>query len=91
MRQLRDDTEKKAMAIQVASQRKPPPKEACGLFNAFSAAELKMLKYATDNAASCRIPPQIIAIIKRRTSRPTEMRTKVCPRRRAAAAGRADA
>ena len=51
--------QKRANAIRVASERKASPKEACELFNAFSAAEVKMIKYATDNAASCGIPPEI--------------------------------
>ena len=37
----------------------PSPKEACGLFNVFTAAEAKMLKYAIDNATWCGIPPQM--------------------------------
>jgi hypothetical protein len=31
-------------------------KEACALFNSFSAAEVKMIKFATDKAVSCGIP-----------------------------------
>jgi len=80
---LRDDTEKKAIAIRTASARKASPKEACNLFNVFSAAEEKMLKYATDNSVWCGIPPQIVESIKKGHIRTTELRTKVC---RAAAA-----
>src|SRR5580765_2979505 len=61
---LREDTEKKAVAIRAASERKASPREACQLFNAFVAAQSKMLKYATDNAAWCGIPDQITASLK---------------------------
>lgn len=80
---LRDATEKKAIAIRAASERKATPKVACGLFNDFSASEAKMIKYAVDNAVWCGIPPQIIENMKKGHARTTEIRTKVC---RAAAA-----
>ena len=57
---LRDEAAKKAVAIRAASARKAPPAEACKLFNAFSAAEEKMVKYAEDNSVWCGIPPQVI-------------------------------
>jgi hypothetical protein len=40
---LREEAEKKAMAIRAAGERKATPKEACQLFNAFVAAQSKML------------------------------------------------
>jgi hypothetical protein len=81
---LRDDAAKKASAIRTASERHATPQEACQLFNAFSAAEAKMLKYAVDNSVWCGIPPQIVNGIKQSHARTTEIRTKVC---QAAAAG----
>ncbi len=75
---LRDDAQKRASAIQAASARKASPKEACGLFNAFSAAEVKMIKYVADNGASCGIPPEILANLKKGHARTSEIRTKVC-------------
>jgi len=80
---LRDDTQKKADAIRVAGERKAPPKEACNLFNLFSAAEAKMIKYATDNSVWCGIPPQIIQNMKKGHAQTVDIRSKVC---RAAAA-----
>ena len=76
--QLRDDTEKKGLAIRAAGERKAPPQEACQLFNAFVAAQSKMLKYATDNAAWCGIPNQIMANLKEGIAKTSEIRTKVC-------------
>jgi len=81
---LRDEAQKKASAIQAASQRKAPPKEACGLFNAFAAAETKMIKYAEENNVWCGIPPEALASMKKGHANTTAIQTRVC---QAAAAG----
>src|SRR6185437_563490 len=75
---LRDDTEKKAMAIRAAGERKASPKEACQLFSAFVAAQSKMLKFATDNATWCGIPNQVMVNLKEGIAKTSEVRTKVC-------------
>ena len=75
---LRDDAEKKAGAIRAAGERKAPPREACQLFNAFVAAQLKMLKYASDNATWCGIPNQIVTSLKEGVAKTSEIRTKIC-------------
>lgn len=77
---LRKEVEKRGGMIQAAGQRKQKPsaKEACGLFNAFTGAELKMIKYATANAASCGIPAQIIDNMKQSHAKSNEVRTRVC-------------
>lgn len=81
---LRDAAQKRAGAIQAASKHKPSAKEACGLFNSFSAAEAKMVKYAEANQASCGIPPQIIKGMKEQHAKTNTIRANVC---RVAAAG----
>ena len=75
---LRDDATKKAGLIRAASERRATPKEACALFNSFTAAELKMIKYAETNATLCGIPPQIIDQMKKAHAQAGEIRTKVC-------------
>lgn len=75
---LRNETEKRGLAIKHASERRAPPKVACQLLTAFTGAEAKMLKYAVDNQASCGIPPQIIASIKQGHVKSDELRVKVC-------------
>jgi hypothetical protein len=75
---LRNVTEKKALAIRAASERKASPQVACSLFNEFSAAETKMIKYAVDNAVWCGIPPQIIDSMKKGHTRTEDIRSKVC-------------
>ena len=77
---LRKEAEKRGGAIQAAGQRKDKPsaKEACGLFNAFASAELKMIKYAASNAASCGIPTQIIDNMKQSHAKTDDIRSRVC-------------
>ena len=75
---LRDDAQKKAHAIQLASAHKATPKEACHLFTVFSAAEAKMLKYAVENKSSCGVPDEVITQIKTGHNRTSELRTKIC-------------
>lgn len=75
---LRDDAQKRADAIRVASERKATPKQACALFNSFFAAEVKMIKYATDNAASCGIPAEVLTNMKKGHAKTSDIRGKVC-------------
>ena len=75
---LRDEAEKKAGAIRAASERKAPPKEACALFNSFSAAEVKLIKYAQDNMVWCGIPKEAIDGMKKGHANTVGIRAKVC-------------
>ena len=77
---LRNDAAKKAGAIQSASTRKPKPtpKEACGLFNAFSGAEAKMIKFVAANSKGCGIPPEVLGNMEKAHAKTTEIRTRVC-------------
>ena len=75
---LRDDAQKKAGNIRAASERKADPKEACGLFRIFSAAEGKLIKYAADNAAACGIPPDIVSNLKQQHTKTMGIQARVC-------------
>jgi hypothetical protein len=75
---LREEAQKKAEAIRAASERKASPKEACGLFNAFAAAEVKMIKYAADNSAWCGIPQEIVQNLRKSHTQTAAIRTRVC-------------
>ncbi|MEP7031045.1 MAG: hypothetical protein ABI830_08950 [Pseudolabrys sp.] len=81
---LRDDAQKKAGHIQAASKNKVSPKEACGLFNSFSASEVKLIKYSEKNMAGCGIPKDAIEQMKKNHAHTDGLRTRVC---QAAAAG----
>jgi hypothetical protein len=75
---LRDEAQKKASAIRAANERKATAKEACALFGAFSAAEVKMIKYASDNATWCGIPPEVVVTLNKGHAKTMEIRTRVC-------------
>lgn len=75
---LRDDAEKKGIAIRTANERKASAQVACKLFNAYSAAEGKMLKFAAENQVWCGIPAQILEDIKKSHVRTNDIRGKVC-------------
>lgn len=77
---LRQAAEVKAKALDAAGKRNPKPsaQEACGLFNAFSAAESKLLKYASENQTWCGIPAQVVTQMKAAHQRTTTMRTRIC-------------
>jgi hypothetical protein len=75
---LREDAQKKADAIRQASERKASPQEACTLFNAFSAAEVKMIKYAGDNGVWCGIPKEVLENLRKAHTQTASIRTRVC-------------
>ncbi|HEU5017674.1 MAG TPA: hypothetical protein VFT69_06830 [Pseudolabrys sp.] len=75
---LRTAAEEKANAIKRASERKATPQVACKLFNSFSAAELKLMKYAEENATWCGIPAQIVDNMKKAHVKTDEIRTRIC-------------
>jgi hypothetical protein len=75
---LRDETEKKAKMIRAASDRHASPKEACGLFTTFTAAEDKLVKYAVDNGVWCGIPKEVVANLKQGHVQAVQLKTRVC-------------
>jgi len=75
---LRQEAEKRAAAIKAGMEKKVPREEACKLFQAFGAAEAKMIKFAEANAMSCGIPPQAIAQMKQGQVNSSKIRTQVC-------------
>jgi hypothetical protein len=76
---LRDEAAKRAGVIRVASEKhSATAQQACAMFNAFAAAEAKMIKYAVDNATSCGIPQEVAVNLKKSHSKTLEIRTRVC-------------
>ena len=75
---LRDDASKKASAIHSASEHHAPANVACKLFNEFTAAEAKMIKYAEENTVWCGIPAEVVTNIKAQHVKSTQIRTRVC-------------
>jgi hypothetical protein len=77
---LRDDAGNKAAKIAALSKakQKPSAQVACGLFNSFSSAEAKLIKYAVENQEWCGIPQQVVEQMKQSHARTNETRAKIC-------------
>ena len=75
---LRADAEKKAAAIKLASEHKATPKEACHLFTAFAAAEVKLIKFAAESGVWCGMPAQVLAQMKQSHAQTDKLRARIC-------------
>ena len=77
---LRDDAaEEGGRRSRRASERKATPKEACELFNAFSAAEVKMIKYRHRQFGLVRHSRRRSSSnMKKAHAKTATIRTKVC-------------
>jgi hypothetical protein len=84
---LRQDAEKRALAIKSAAEKKVPPQEACKLFSNFAAAEAKMIKYAEGPGAACGIPASAVSQMKQSHDRTNKIKGNVCNAAAAGAAG----
>jgi len=77
---LRDDAEKRAIAVQNAQKAKVPLSEACKLLTAFAVSQEKLLVYAKANQSWCGIPPQLIVNISKGHDNVAKARTTICQR-----------
>lgn len=85
---MREDAEKRAMAIKAASEKKSQP-ALCAAFKSFAEAEAKMLKFVTDHGKECGIPADAEKNLKAAHSKTLEIRKQVCnPQAAPAAAAR---
>jgi hypothetical protein len=75
---LRSDTEKSALAIRTAGDRKAEREEICNLFKIFTAKEAKVVKFLETNQRLCGVPPQAIKTSKVNHAKSMEIRNKVC-------------
>jgi|SRR5690242_4256876 hypothetical protein len=75
---LREEAERRGKLIKAASDHHATPDEACKLFAAFSAAEVKMIKYVEAHAAGCGIPAQIAEQLKTNHKGTEGVQAKVC-------------
>lgn len=74
---LRNEATKRGMAIK-AAEHKVTPQTACKLFDAYSAAEVKMLKYAVSQGAWCGIPSNVVDTIKKVHAQTLKVRARIC-------------
>jgi hypothetical protein len=75
---LQQEAQKRANVLQEASKKKASPAEACVLFNRFTEAEAKVVKFVTANQANCQIPPDAVKALKTNHAKSMEMRSRVC-------------
>jgi hypothetical protein len=76
--ELRDDVQKRGLASKAAGQRKASREEMCKHITAYSAAELKWVKYAEDNVTSCAIPTELVSQLKKAHSNTEQIKEKLC-------------
>jgi len=75
---LRDDVQKRGLAAKAAGQRKASREEMCKHITAFSAAELKWVKYTETNVTSCGIPAEVVQQLKQVHSNTEQTKEKIC-------------
>jgi hypothetical protein len=75
---LKNETEKRGMAIKAASARKAPPDEACKLIGSYSAAESKMVRFVESNGQRCGIPSQFADQMRSAHKNTEQLQRKVC-------------
>lgn len=75
---MRAEAEKRANAIKAGMEKKLPREEICTLFKSFSAAEGKLVKFITQNAQSCGIPPEAGTQMKANHTRTIRTQKQVC-------------
>jgi hypothetical protein len=76
--ELRDDVQKRGLAAKAAGQRKASREGMCKNITAYSAAELKWVKYSEDNVTSCAIPTELVSQLKRAHSNTEQIKEKIC-------------
>jgi hypothetical protein len=75
---IREEAEKVAASIKAASERKVPREELCALFNKFSAAENRMVKFLETNRTTCAVPDNIIKHSKGQQVKTAQIRKNIC-------------
>jgi len=75
---LRDDVQKRALAAKAAGQRKVSREEMCKHITAYSAAELKWVKYTEANTVACGIPAEVAQQLKQVHSNTEQTKEKIC-------------
>ncbi|MDR3422171.1 MAG: hypothetical protein P4L80_13170 [Xanthobacteraceae bacterium] len=75
---IKEDAEKKALAVRAAIQHKSERKEICVLVQRFYAAEGTMLKFLETNKTWCNIPEQAISNAKAGHEHTLKFQTAAC-------------
>lgn len=75
---LRNDAQKKGMAIGVAEKRHADPKQLCTLVSRFAVAEGAAVKFLEQNKTWCGVPDQALAEAEANHKRTLKFRQVVC-------------
>jgi hypothetical protein len=75
---LRDDVQKRGLAAKAAGARKASREEMCKHITAYSAAELKWVKYTESNMTKCSIPVQVLTQLKEVHGHTEQTKEKIC-------------
>ncbi len=77
--QYREEVEKRGLAAKAANDsHKASREEMCKLVTAYSAAEVKWIKYTAENMTKCGIPKEIVEQIKKAHAHTDDARVKLC-------------
>jgi hypothetical protein len=76
--QLRDEAQKKALAVRTAVEHKVERKEICDLVTRYYAAENLVVKFLEDNKTWCGIPQEAIQAAKGNHEHTAKFRTAAC-------------
>jgi hypothetical protein len=75
---LREDAQKKALAVQTAGKNRADRKEMCALVTKFYSAEALVVKYLADNKTWCGVPDDAISASKKNHEATLKFRDTVC-------------
>jgi hypothetical protein len=75
---LRSEVEKKGMAAKAGGEKQASREEMCKLVTAYSAAEIKWVKFSESNMSKCGIPKEIIAQLKTVHAKTADGQKKLC-------------
>jgi hypothetical protein len=75
---MRDDAQKKALAVRTAMEHKADRKEICALVTRFYAAEGLVVKFFLENKTWCAIPEEAIKAAKANHEHTEKFKTAAC-------------
>ena len=75
---LRDEAEKRGLALKTAVQKKVSREEVCTLIKSYAAAEAKVVKFIQANAFTCGIPAEAASSMKANHVRTQQSEKQVC-------------
>ena len=75
---LRDEAEKRGLALKTAVQKKVSREEVCTLIKSYSAAEAKVVKFIQANSVACGIPAEAATSMQANHIRTQQSEKQVC-------------